>query len=1008
MMVTGPIEQISASIDYTFVCYARDDEAFVATVAEAMRARGVPIWLDQWNIQPGADWSKAVDDGLNGCTKFLIVLSPAAVASDEVAGELRAALDGRKNIVPLLYKPCEVPRQLRLKQRIDFTGSRGISQASLDRLADALLGKPPLVPFIQERKGRSTLLQDVSEEAAARLRLVGTETPISVHLEYQSHQVARTWDDEVVIHGRQRLVPIRSDIVEVVDDPAIDHKLLILGEPGAGKTTVLLQLMERLVARAELDESQPIPVLISLASWKNDKTIGDWLVEELQIKHGVRVDLGVRWRDSGKLAPLFDALDELPPQHQHACVEAINDFQQEYGPSQLVVCCRRAEYENLSVKLRLRGAVCLLPLTTEQIRHYLHCVECADLWSAIAGDQELVQMAQSPLLLSFMTAIPIDSDAQRWQDAASATERHERLFDAYVSARMSQAGSNAAYSREQTLRWLSKLAAVLKRQGQSEFLIERVQPDWLESPVQRWCYRAAVLIVTATATVVVAELLLWLTDIIPRGNVGIALQQAQWFKRAGALLNNTAEYVIAVVVGCLVAFRRTIVPVETLTWSWTRAWTNLGRWAQKATLTALDYALPLAVAGGAIWSFAVFDAPVEQWQRTGAFVGLAAGMCLAVFLALIKPSSWLPPVQNSAMRPRVVDSLTVAALYALGPVIDLFSTGSDQFIANVGVVLLVIPTVFAILAFSRASTNRVRAVFVRALLIGALSGVAVGVMFGLRVSSPAKNPLFWLRVWVSGGLAIALTAAMVIGLTLRAREWFGLPQRGLTAGEAWSRGRTAAIALAIAIALCLAAVVFAAAWGAGSLRNVALFAVGVPFGLHLSAFAVVLGTLSVTAAVVPLAAVLGALAGALSGATGADVERRLVPNQGIRHSARNVLLFAALGTLIIGVPYGVFNLFIAALATRTLPTSADWLRLGVGSGLPFGVLAGLLPGAACIQHFALRFVLWASGNMPLKYVTFLNFATRQRFVQRVGGRYRFIHTLLRDHLGQAASTPATV
>jgi hypothetical protein len=202
--------------------------------------------------------------------------------------------------------------------------------------------------------------------------------------------------------------------------------------------------------------------------------------------------------------------------------------------------------------------------------------------------------------------------------------------------------------------------------------------------------------------------------------------------------------------------------------------------------------------------------------------------------------------------------------------------------------------------------------------------------------------------------------------------------------------------------------VFAAAWGAGSLRNVALFAVGVPFGLHLSAFAVVLGTLSVTAAVVPLAAVLGALAGALSGATGADVERRLVPNQGIRHSARNVLLFAALGTLIIGVPYGVFNLFIAALATRTLPTSADWLRLGVGSGLPFGVLAGLLPGAACIQHFALRFVLWASGNMPLKYVTFLNFATRQRFVQRVGGRYRFIHTLLRDHLGQAASTPATV
>jgi hypothetical protein len=63
-----------------------------------------------------------------------------------------------------------------------------------------------------------TLLQDVSEEAAARLRLVDTDAPISVLLEYLPHQIARTWDDEVVVHGGQRLAPIRSDIVEVVHD----------------------------------------------------------------------------------------------------------------------------------------------------------------------------------------------------------------------------------------------------------------------------------------------------------------------------------------------------------------------------------------------------------------------------------------------------------------------------------------------------------------------------------------------------------------------------------------------------------------------------------------------------------------------------------------------------------------------------------------------------------------------------------------------------------------------
>ena len=141
-----------------------------------------------------------------------------------------------------------------------------------------------------------------------------------------------------------------------------------------------------------------------------------------------------------------------------------------------------------------------------------------------------------------------------------------------------------------------------------------------------------------------------------------------------------------------------------------------------------------------------------------------------------------------------------------------------------------------------------------------------------------------------------------------------------------------------------------------------------------------------------------ALAGALSGAGGADVERRLVPNQGIRQSALNVVIFSALGLLVIGIPYGLFNLSLAALMTRTLPTPADFMSLAAGAGATFGLLAGLLPGAACIQHFVLRFVLWASGTLPLRYAHFLNFATRRRLLQRVGGRYRFIHVLLRDHL----------
>jgi hypothetical protein len=41
-----------------------------------------------------------------------------------------------------------------------------------------------------------------------------------------------------------------------------------------------------------------------------------------------------------------------------------------------------------------------------------------------------------------------------------------------------------------------------------------------------------------------------------------------------------------------------------------------------------------------------------------------------------------------------------------------------------------------------------------------------------------------------------------------------------------------------------------------------------------------------------------------------------------------------------------------------------------------------------------------SGLAPGRYVRFLDYATDRVFLQRIGGRYRFIHDLLRDHLAR--------
>jgi formylglycine-generating enzyme required for sulfatase activity len=130
--------------DHVFICYARQDQDFVLKLAANLKERGARVWLDQWDISPSADWDLTIDNALYDCAQFLIVLSPAAVASGEVRGELRTALDENKPIVPVLYRKCRIPRRLKLIQHVDFTACGPDDGAALGQVLRALgVSEPP-------------------------------------------------------------------------------------------------------------------------------------------------------------------------------------------------------------------------------------------------------------------------------------------------------------------------------------------------------------------------------------------------------------------------------------------------------------------------------------------------------------------------------------------------------------------------------------------------------------------------------------------------------------------------------------------------------------------------------------------------------------------------------------------------------------------------------------------------------------------------------------------------
>lgn len=121
-----------------FICYSRRDEAFALRLARDLRDAGIGIWMDQLDIPAGAVWDKEVESALRVTRTTLVVLSPAAVASDNVRDEIGAAVDARDRIIPVLYQKCDVPLRLSRYQYVDFTGEY---PRSFDRLVRQIQGK---------------------------------------------------------------------------------------------------------------------------------------------------------------------------------------------------------------------------------------------------------------------------------------------------------------------------------------------------------------------------------------------------------------------------------------------------------------------------------------------------------------------------------------------------------------------------------------------------------------------------------------------------------------------------------------------------------------------------------------------------------------------------------------------------------------------------------------------------------------------------------------------------
>jgi hypothetical protein len=277
-------------------------------------------------------------------------------------------------------------------------------------------------------------------------------------------------------------LPAGTPMLEIFQTIGLGRSLLILGAPGSGKTTMLLELARQLIERARQDATEPIPVVFNLASWTEKLTLTEWLAEQLNVIYYVPQKVAPTWVKENKMLLLLDGLDEVKQESRDKCVDAINAFRKENGLTSLAVCSRSQDYADLNTKLSFEGAIEVQPLTQEQITEFFNRFgkEMAGIKQVLKKDSALREMAETPLFLSIM--IMAYRDKQHVEILISGDEKSQRkhLFDTYIERMFERPHSNKmVFKKQDILHWLSSLAGKMIEHNEIPYELEKMQSNWL-------------------------------------------------------------------------------------------------------------------------------------------------------------------------------------------------------------------------------------------------------------------------------------------------------------------------------------------------------------------------------------------------------------------------------------------------------------------------------------------------------------------------------------------------
>jgi hypothetical protein len=271
-------------------------------------------------------------------------------------------------------------------------------------------------------------------------------------------------------------------------------QLLVLGEPGSGKSSLAILLTLGLLEQHSA--GRPVPVPVSLSSWRpTAEHLYGWLAQRLTNEYEFLgnadrfgPDAASRLLTSGRVMPVLDGLDEMAAELRPTAIDHVNRFVQ---ARPVVMTSRRDEYLAAVDTLGRRAAftaIQLDPVHLDEVERFLvDATDPNDRWRPVLAElrahPELppASALSSPLLLGLARDVyaPAGTDPAELLDRGRHPDQEsiERsLLDAFVPVRYTtyptlsgaRPVARIPYDKDRAGGWLTFLARHLHHLGADE------------------------------------------------------------------------------------------------------------------------------------------------------------------------------------------------------------------------------------------------------------------------------------------------------------------------------------------------------------------------------------------------------------------------------------------------------------------------------------------------------------------------------------------------------------